>query len=165
MIKINIFFEYVFPLLLIPIIGGYYFETETIKQIISNDNKISLLVNIYSVLIGFIITTMAIFSTMSSQSLINISKNKKALELVICFFLTLLSMILVLIVCIVPVKILVFKWIIIFSFSMFFRYTFITLNIFYNTLNNLASIEKENTEYKRWFKDEIECIRKILNSK
>lgn len=157
----NLCFEIIFPLFIIPILCFFFLKTETIKQIIENKDKISLLVSIYSVISGFIVTTMAIFATSVSKALINISKNKKTFALTSCVFFTLLSMIFVLIASVAGFEPKIFKWLIVFSISMFFQYIFITLSIFYDTLNDLYSLEQEENDYKEWFKKELVEIKDL----
>lgn len=68
--------------LIFPIICTFIFykfiDDLVILSIMSNeDDKLTLLVSMYSIFTGFIITTMAIFTTSNSKALINISKEKK----------------------------------------------------------------------------------------
>ncbi|MBC2850289.1 hypothetical protein H5J22_02380 [Cetobacterium sp. 8H] len=164
---INNFCEILAPIL-IGIILYWIIELETVKSLLDDDNKISLLVNTYSILIGFIVTSMAIFMTSSSKALVNISKNNKTLRLVIYFFITLISSLLFVGMCIISTNLKIFKLVMIISASSIVQYMFVTLNIFYQTLNSMYDEKIENDKYKeKVFKklDEIGEKLKAIYSK
>lgn len=145
--SINNFCEIIAPIL-IGIILYYVIKLETVKSLVDDNNKLSLLVSTYSILIGFIITSMAIFMTSSSKALVNISKNNKTLHLVIYFFITLMSSLLFVGICIISTNLNIFKLVMIISASSIMQYMFVTLNIFYQTLNSMYAEKIENDNYK-----------------
>lgn len=158
---INNFCE-IFAPILIGIILYWIIELEAVKSLIDDDNKISLLVNTYSILIGFIVTSMAIFMTSSSKALVNISKNNKTLRLVIYFFITLISSLLFVGMCIINTNLKIFKLVMIISASSIVQYMFVTLNIFYQTLSSMYDEKIENDNYKeKVFKKLDEIVEKL----
>lgn len=159
----NIFCEIILPI----IIGVSLYKAvkiEIIEELMKNNEKISLLVSTYSILIGFIITSMAIFMTSNSKALINISKNGKMSFLAFYFFITLTSSLFFIGICIINVTPFLFKIIMTLSVSSIIQYIFVTLNIFYITLKSIYQEKLENDRQIKIILEMLEIIVKKLDA-
>lgn len=149
--------------LIFPIICTFIFykfiDDLVILSIMSNDDdKLTLLVSMYSIFTGFIITTMAIFTTSNSKALINISKEKKTGLLVFYFALTLGTSILVLVISIFKIELKVFKFILAMSLGALIQYIYVIVSIMYVTLISMHDIEEED---KKNNKERIDALKAI----
>lgn len=158
---INILIEYLLPITSAIILDNFI-KIDFLDSFLKDSNKVSLLVTAYSILIGFIVTSMAIFISSNSKALINISKNNKAILLILYFLITLISCLFVIIFCIININLIIFKYCFILSFASIVLYISVSSNIFYITIKNLNKEQKEREEYEDTIKNELCKLKKIL---
>lgn len=154
--------EFIFPIICI-FIFYKFIDDSVISSIMSNkDDKLTLLVSMYSIFTGFIITTMAIFTTSNSKALINISKEKKTGLLVSYFALTLGTSILVLVISIFKIELKFFKLILAMSLGALIQYIYVILSIMYVTLNSMYDMEEEDKKNNKERIDTLKAINQKL---
>lgn len=158
--KSNYIFEYIIPIIIFFTLFKFL-SLDFLEKIIKDNDKVSLLTNISSMLIGFIITTISIFASISSRPLINISKNKKTLGLIMEFALTLLSLFLFLGAILFDFKVVTVRFFFILSVSQIFQYCSLTLKILYLTIHDVADSETENEKITQ---DIIKKLGEIINN-
>jgi magnesium-transporting ATPase (P-type) len=108
--------------------------------------------NIYSILIGFIFTSLAILSSLKSKPLINLAKNGKSLGIIIRIFITLSFLFIVMIFPFISKNIKIYEYLLKISIFTFFNFTILMLQILNETIKHLpvekSEEEKEKNEKK-----------------
>lgn len=158
---VNYLFEYIIPYFIIPGVLFNIISLELLSKILRSNDKVSLLTNIYSMLTGFIITTISIFASISSKPLVNISKNKKTLGLILEFSLTLFSLFLFLAALLFDFKVVTVRFFLILSIAQIFQYCSLTLKILYLTIHDVADSEDENDKITQ---DIIKKLQEIITN-
>jgi len=159
---IGLFIEYIISWIIIPIMLYFIIKIPMLQTILNSSDKTNLLVNTYSILIGFVITSTSIFASLSSKPLVNISKKQKVLGLIFIFSITLISMFLVLGGIIFSIDVKIFKGLLIFSIAQIFQYHAICLTILYLSLSDLNNDVRQKDEFNNLLKSEIRDIKRLL---
>lgn len=120
--------------------------------------------SIYSILIGFIFTSLAILSSLRSETLINLAKNGKVVGIIIRIFITLISLFTVMIWPVISNNLTIYELILKISIFAFFNFTILILQILHKTIKSLPDEEREEDKEKKELKSKLDGINKNLYS-
>ena len=156
--KKTIVLEIIFPWVIIPWILNKYIDLSFVHAIQLDSAKLGIIATIYSLLIGFVMSTIAILTT-KSRALVKISEAGKKWGIILYISLTLISFLGVLIAMVYTVPPEILKWLLIFSIAEFFQDCVLILSILEY---NISEMRNEDTKEENMKKNLMEDIKRII---